>query len=252
MSKKREIILMNSIKCSIITVCYNSEKTISRTIESVLNQTYGNIEYIIVDGGSLDSTVAIIKEYEIKFKGRLRWVSEKDDGIYFAMNKGIKMTTGQLIGIINSDDYYEKNAVEIAVKNIGKESYQILYGMVRSFQNDLEDSIAIYSHNFLHNRMIGHPACFVTRETYMDFGMYNTKYISAADYDFMLRMNDNDLVHFKPIYKLIANFSLGGMCSTSKAYLDLIKMKRDHGMLSSYEYYKQKLKCNIYDAIHKK
>jgi glycosyltransferase involved in cell wall biosynthesis len=73
--------------CTIITVCYNSEKTIKRTIESVLNQTYHNIEYLIIDGASTDGTIAIIKEYEMKFQGRMKWISEPDDGIYYAMNK---------------------------------------------------------------------------------------------------------------------------------------------------------------------
>ncbi len=94
-------------KVSIVTPCLNSEKTIRDTIESVLYQTYKNIEYIIVDGSSTDNTVKIIKEYLPKFHGRMKFVSEKDNGIYNAMNKGIKMSSGNIIGIINSDDYYE-------------------------------------------------------------------------------------------------------------------------------------------------
>ena len=100
------------MKVSIITPCLNSEKTIRETIESVLNQTYLNIEYIIVDGGSTDNTLTIIREYIPLFRGRLHVISEKDDGIYDAMNKGIKKSHGQLIGIINSNDYYDYNIHE--------------------------------------------------------------------------------------------------------------------------------------------
>ena len=100
---------------SIITVCFNSSKTIRQTIESVLNQTYTNIEYILVDGKSTDNTVAIIEEYAPQFTAKgivYRWVSEPDAGIYDAMNKGIKLATGEWIGIINSDDWYELDACE--------------------------------------------------------------------------------------------------------------------------------------------
>ena len=106
-------------KVSIITVCFNSAKTIRDTIESVINQTYKNIEYIIVDGGSTDGTIDIIKEYEPYIA---KWVSESDDGIYDAMNKGIMMSTGEIIGLVNSDDFLEleaiKNVVKTYLKNI--------------------------------------------------------------------------------------------------------------------------------------
>ena len=141
----------NNVKVSIITVSYNSEKTIRRTIESVLNQTYRNIEYIIIDGASSDSTVDIIKEYESKFLGRLKWISETDSGIYDAMNKGICKASGELIGIINSDDYYEKEAVEHMVNALGSEEYQVLYGMMRTLKNGEEFSIGIRTHKDLRN-----------------------------------------------------------------------------------------------------
>lgn len=99
------------MKLSIITVTYNSEKTLRDTIESVLSQTYTDYEYIIVDGASKDNTINIVKEYEPKFEGRMRWISEPDKGIYDAMNKGIKMSTGDVVGIINSDDFYHRKDI---------------------------------------------------------------------------------------------------------------------------------------------
>ena len=99
------------MKISLITITYNSEITLSDTIQSVLNQTYPNIEYIIVDGASKDNTVSIIKEYEPLFKGSMKWISEPDKGLYDAMNKGIRMATGDIVGILNSDDYFTSNEI---------------------------------------------------------------------------------------------------------------------------------------------
>ena len=106
------------MKISIITVCFNSESTIKETIESVLSQDYSNIEYIIVDGGSIDKTVDIIKSYGNKIS---KWVSEKDEGLYDAMNKGLKMAQGDVVGLINSDDVYIDNGVISKVLQLLKE-----------------------------------------------------------------------------------------------------------------------------------
>lgn len=111
------------MKVSIITPCLNSEKTIKDTMESVLKQTYKNIEYIVVDGGSTDGTMEIVKAYHSRFHGRMKYVSEKDNGIYEAMNKGIKLSSGRIIGIINSDDYYQYDAVSNIVENMTDEKY---------------------------------------------------------------------------------------------------------------------------------
>ena len=99
------------MKVSIITVTYNSCQTLGDAIESVLRQTYRDIEYIIVDGASTDDTQNVIRRYEDAFEGRMKWVSEKDRGIYDAMNKGIKMATGDVVGILNSDDYFTSDDV---------------------------------------------------------------------------------------------------------------------------------------------
>lgn len=224
------------IKVSIITVCYNSNKTIRTTFDSVLHQTYPHIEYIVVDGGSTDGTVEIIKEYHPLFGGRMRWVSEKDSGIYDAMNKGIRMAEGELIGIINSDDYYEPDAVECMINAMTGDKYQILYGAMRTWKDGVEESISISSHRFLRDRMINHPSCFVTKAVYEDFGYYDTRYSSVADYDFMLRMSGKKEVVFKPVYGIIANFTLGGMCSTGEAYMELVRMQHERGILSDREF----------------
>ena len=243
---------MKEILCSVITVSYNSEKTIERTIESVLSQTYKNIEYLIIDNNSSDGTIEIVKRYEPLFEGRLKWISEPDKGIYDAMNKGIRMASGELIGIINSDDYYEPKAVEDMMLSMSDKPYQILYGLLRTLENGVETGISLSSHVLLRERMIDHPACFVTKRLYDELGAYDTQFISAADYDFMLRMFENKEVCFTPVYKLIANFSTGGMCTSAKAYYDLLKVQKKHGIISEKEYNKTVFKCKIYDFIYGK
>ena len=99
------------MKISVITVTFNSGATVRDTIESVLKQKYHDYEYLVIDGGSKDNTVDIIKEYEPKFEGRMRWVSEKDKGMYDGINKGIRMATGDVVGIINSDDFYHRDDI---------------------------------------------------------------------------------------------------------------------------------------------
>lgn len=195
---------------SIITPCLNSEKTIRDTIDSVLYQSYKNIEYIIVDGGSKDGTVEIIKEYEPLFCGRMWYVSEPDKGIYNAMNKGIRMSHGQLIGIINSDDYYEKDAVNKVVSVMSKDTYQIIYGYCRILDRHGETVfINRVSHEDLFVKTFQHPTCFVTRKTYCRYGMFNEKYKVAADCDFIYRLYRKNVI-FIQVKQITANYRLGG------------------------------------------
>ena len=119
--------MQNDILVSIITVTYNCERTIQRTIDSVIAQKYSNIEYILVDGISSDNTLNIIKASKKKYPEIIKYVSEKDKGLYDAMNKGIKMANGEIIGIINGDDYYTDSAVQSAVMLFEKESVDIIY-----------------------------------------------------------------------------------------------------------------------------
>lgn len=234
------------IKVSIITVCYNSATTIRKTIESVLGQTYDNIEYIIVDGASKDGTLSIIEEYRDALGSRFRLVSEPDRGIYDAMNKGIRMAEGTLIGLLNSDDFYESMAVEHMVNAMTDEKYQILYGFVRSLKNGQEYSIRRHSFKFLKELMFEHPACFVTKAVYDDFGYFDLQYISVADYDFMLRMSQIDEVKFYLVDHLITNFAQGGMSSSAEAWLDLLKLRRNHGFISERQYKNELLKDKLY------
>ena len=229
---------MNNLKVSIVTPCFNSKKTIEKTLNSVIKQSYKNIEYIIVDGASTDGTLDIIENYREKFTFDFKIVSEKDNGIYDAMNKGIRMATGDLIGIVNSDDYYEPDAVEKIVNAYSGSEFEVIYGMQRIVEaGGKEKAVVLYNHNFLSEQMITHPTCFLTQKTYEKFGVYSMNYRSSADYDYMLKLFDEKAVRFTPVYTIISNYCVGGMSSSTAAFRETLKIKRNRACISKKKYY---------------
>lgn len=229
------------MKVTIITVCLNSASTIEKTIESVLAQTYSDIEYIIMDGGSTDQTMDIINKYKEPFHGRMKVYSEKDDGIYDAVNKGIKLAQGDIIGIINSDDWYEPTAVEDTISAIrgSGQNEVITYGMVRYYVGEQEESIHFYRHEHIDKRMIAHPTCFVSKSIYDKIGLFDTKYRFAADYDFMTRAYESG-IYFLPIdNKIIANFRLGGASENVKSAQEELKIRRKKGYITPAVYFRK-------------
>jgi len=233
---ENENVPYNNLLVSIITVCYNSANTIEDTINSVLRQTYRNIEYIIVDGKSTDHTISLVKKYEPLFGGRLHYISEKDEGIYDAMNKGIEMTRGELIGIINSDDYYELDAVESIVRHYERDNLQVLYGMMRIIEENQERRIVMDSHLFIREVMIPHCTCFVKKEIYEKYGKFNLKYKYVADYDLMLRLSQIKDIVFTPVYAITSNFRVGGASSCFQAVQETLKFKLDKKLISRRAY----------------
>ena len=235
---------------SVITVCYNSAKTIRKTFESMLGQTYQDFEYIVVDGGSTDGTVDIIEEYVPKFQGKMTYKSEKDNGIYDAMNKGISRCHGDLIGIVNSDDWYEPTALEDAAGAYSGEKYEVVYGAVRLFRDGQESAIEFRNHNFLTIQMIPHPTCFITRQAYMDLGVYDTvNYKSSSDYELLLRYYLGGKVKFTPVYRIISNFALGGMSSSNFGVIETARLKRSLGLMSRKKYLITVTKARLSDLI---
>lgn len=225
-------------KISIITVCFNSGKTIRRTIESVLQQSFNDWKYIIVDGASSDDTLDIINSYRASFKsGQLHIISEPDRGIYDAMNKGIALAHGELVGIINSDDWYEQGCLEKVWEEYlkSKDKDVIIYGEIREFSGNIEERTVIYSHNFLKDRMIAHPACFISKSIYDRIGVYDRRYSLGADYDLMLRALESN-VNFVSVKQVLANFTQGGASSAKKVIKDVIDIKYHHKIYSRTEY----------------
>lgn len=233
---------------SIITICYNSSATIERTIKSVLRQTYTDYEYIIVDGGSKDSTLDIIKKYEPLFEGRMKWRSEPDNGIYDAMNKGILRSSGEIIGIVNSDDWLEPNTLKILSDELHTDDVlkkSILTGEVLFHYSDGETqlfptSADIYEyHSARYNMGLNHPATFVPRCIYDKLGLFDTNFKIKGDVDFILRCYENGIpVHF--IHKVLSNMSDGGISNLATRKLlndNVLKYRKHIKSPFKYRYY---------------
>lgn len=201
---------------SIITVCYNSKNTLARTIQSVIAQHYPFLEYIIVDGGSKDGTVEIIREFDEHIS---KWVSEPDQGIYDAMNKGIRMSSGEIIGILNSDDYYEPDVLRMVAETFTRNQHtDLLCGSIRFFSPDdsmafTKKPLARVAEDHIYGRMpVCHPATFVRRQTYEELGLFDTQYKYAADYEFIMRCIRNNKI-FASMDQVLTNMSAGGASS---------------------------------------
>lgn len=182
------------MKISLITVTYNSDKTLRSTIESVFLQTYKNVEYILIDGLSKDKTVDIIREYEPRFAGRMKWISEKDCGLYDAMNKGIRMATGDVVGILNSDDFFTSNDVLEKVVSGFTENTDAVYGDIHFVNPDnLQRCVRYYSSKIFKRSLMkmgfipAHPSFYCRKWCFEKFGCYKTDYKIAADFDLLLR-----------------------------------------------------------------
>lgn len=204
----------NNYKVSIITVSYNSSKTIEQTIKSVLHQTYNNIEYIVIDGLSTDGTQQVIEKY---IDSIAYFVSEKDNGLYYAMNKGIEKATGDIIGIINSDDWYALDAVENVVKYFQNNNVELLYGNTIMVAENGEEKSSIGTQSLTGiwwGIPFMHSSVFVKKHVYEKYGMFDVRYNLASDIDLLLRFYTQK-VKFGYINKTIAYFRLGGL-STKK------------------------------------
>jgi glycosyltransferase involved in cell wall biosynthesis len=206
---------------SIITVTYNAEKYLEQTILSVVNQTYENIEYIIIDGKSTDKTIDIIEQYSHHIA---IWTSESDNGIYDAMNKGIRLSHGEVIGILNAGDFYQLDAVEKIVNAyLDNSKTDIFHGNINYyFENGIffKEKKANPNISILYKENnIFHPTFFVTKFAYHKNGLFDIQYKIAADMDFAMR-NYNKGAHFFYLDEVITNFRMGG-ASTKQIRLSL-------------------------------
>ena len=202
------------MKVSIITVVLNAEKTLGRTIDSVLAQTYDNIEYIIIDGRSTDNTLKLAEEYRPAFEERgyeYRIFSESDHGIYDAMNKGIIRSTGELVGIINGDDWYEPDAVEKMAKKYEQEHYDLCFADIRMHMRNGSTFIKkARVRRYTTSRDWNHPTQFVRRRVYDRF-KYKCENISD-DMDFYFKVKCSGM-KICVINEVLANFTMGGVSS---------------------------------------
>lgn len=209
-----------SPKVSIITVCYNSAKTIEDTIQSVINQTYENIEYIIVDGLSTDNTLEIVNKYKDKIA---KVVSEKDAGLYDAINKGIGLATGEIIANLNSDDFYiDNNVITDVVSKMEETKSDTLYADL--YYVDALDTNKVVRNwvsgaykkgMFFKGWMPPHPTFFVRKSVYDNYGKFNLELKSAADYEIMLRFIHKHECSISYLPRVVVRMRVGGVSNVS-------------------------------------
>lgn len=216
---------------SIITVAFNSEKTIERTIQSILNQTHKNLEYIIIDGGSTDSTNTIIERYKGHFGNNLTHISERDKGIYDAMNKGIALSKGKIIGLLNSDDYYFENTLETVFNAYtNTDGDTVISGALIFKSNDGEQLLKTSEKRFLkktknYKNGVRHPATFVPKTIYNEVGFFNLNYKIASDAELIYRIYKANF-KFKFIEKPLMVMADGGISNSKGIFKQLLYENR--------------------------
>ena len=207
------------MKISIITVAFNSENTIEDTMRSVLKQTYTQIEYLVIDGASTDGTLDIVKRYVPLFEGRLKWISEKDNGIYDAMNKGIMMSTGDVVGLLNSDDYFTSDdVIEKMAYSFMDDSVDAIYGDVHFVKNtNLEKCVRYYSSAkfkpmwLRFGFMPAHPSFYCRKRIFEKAGLYRTDYKIGADFEMMVRLFRKYHIHYEYLNMDFVTMRVGGV-----------------------------------------
>jgi glycosyltransferase involved in cell wall biosynthesis len=220
---------------SVVTIVYNGETYLEQTILSVLNQTYDNIEYIIIDGGSTDATLEIIKKYEDKID---YWVSEKDRGIYDAFNKGINLTSGLYVGLLNADDYYDLNTIKTFIQEYNSfPQGDIFYGDMYLFNEKYDRKKrmnALSLDNLDRDICVNHPTCFVRKEIYHNI-QFDLHYALSADYDFIIRLYKKNYI-FRHIHKILTNMRDGGVSTQfDKAEKETLEIRTKHyGLIKAY------------------
>ncbi|RXJ84869.1 glycosyltransferase family 2 protein [Arcobacter sp. CECT 8985] len=247
------------MKVSIVTVVFNAEKTIRDTIESVLNQTYNNIEYIIIDGKSTDNTMKIVNEYKNKID---KIVCENDDGLYSAINKGITIATGDVIGFIHSDDFYLNTSViqkvvdEFENKNVDSIFADLLF--IKN--NNTKRALRYYSakkftpKKLKYGFMPPHPTFFVKKEIYKKYGKYKTDYKIAADYEMFVRLLYINKITYSyinlPLIKMrVGGISSGGIKTKITCNIEVIRAIKSNGIKTNHFVILKKYPIKIMEII---
>lgn len=240
-------ILREMLKISIITATYNSGKTVGDTLKSVLAQTYHDYELLVVDGASKDNTLEVVKKMEPLFEGRMRYISEPDKGIYDAMNKGIRMATGEVIGILNSDDFYTSDdALACIVGTLENEKVDAVYGDIHYVDDeDLKKCVRYYSSKPFRRWMMrlgfmpAHPSFYCRKEVYEKYGAFDAEnYRVAADFENLLRLIFVNKIKTHYINKDFVTMRTGGASSSGleshkRIMRDHLKALKKNGVYSN-------------------
>ena len=221
------------MKISLITVTYNSSKTLKTTLESILNQLHTDYEYIVVDGSSKANPVALLKEYEPKFNNNIKWISEPDKGLYDAMNKGIRMATGDVIGILNSDDFFTSNDILRQVSEALEKNKNLdaVYGDIHFVNPDnLEKCIRYYSSKVFKRGLMrlgfmpAHPSFYMRKACFEKYGLYKTDYKIAADFEYLLRVIFKHKIRTQYIPVDMVTMRTGGASTSGlKSHMKIMK-----------------------------
>lgn len=250
------------MKISIVTVCFNSEATIRDTIESVLSQSYPDIEYIIVDGASGDGTMSIVEEYGNKIA---KVVSEPDRGIYDAMNKGIGLATGDVIGILNSDDFFEHSSIieYVASHFIAEYNDDLAFGDVVFVKPDnLQRVVRYYSASHFRpwklrfGWMPPHPATFIKKSVYEKVGLYSLDYKISADYEMFVRLLMVHGLRYSILNRFLVRMRSGGVSTCglkSKIILniEIVKACRSNGIYTNLLFILSKIPFKLLELFRK-
>ncbi len=243
------------MKISLITVCYNAASTLGDTINSVLSQDYDNLEYIVIDGGSTDGTKSLLETHKNRIT---KWISEPDKGIYDAMNKGLKLVTGDIVGMINADDFYVDNSIlsKVAAAFADKEVDAIFGDLVFVDPQNISKVVRKYSSSgwrpekFAKGFMPAHPTFFTRKKFYDQFGLFKTDYRIAADYELLIRFLYVQRLRYKYLPLTMVKMRKGGVSSNgikSNIILnnEIIRACRENGIstnqLKVYAKYFRKL-----------
>ncbi len=231
---------------SIITVVFNGEKYLEKTIQSVINQSYDNVEYIIIDGGSTDGTLDIIKKYEDKID---YWVSENDNGIYDAMNKGLQLVTGEYIGILNADDFYEPFAIKKSIELIQKNDADYTVAQVQyvNTKNIISPIFPLKKDKIYQEMFYPHISAFILRKAYQQVGLFKTQFKIAGDHDMALRIH---LAGFRATYldEIVGKLTEDGVSagiSSNKESLDVAIDNGKNRISAIFTYVSQITKVGI-------
>lgn len=223
------------MKITVITTTYNSAVTIRDTLASILRQTHQEFELIVKDGGSTDGTMQIVEEYEPMFAGRLHFITGADEGMYDAMNQGVVAATGEIVGFLNSDDFYTSEKVLATVSSVfeSDETLDAVYGDVHYVNDaDLKKCVRYYSSKgFKRERMMqgwmpAHPSFYCRREMYMRYGLFDTSFIIAADFELLLRMIYIHSIKTMYIEKDFVTMRMGG--ASTRGWHSWFLIMKDH------------------------
>lgn len=252
------------MKISIIIATYNSRKTIRNTIESVLRQSYTNYELIAIDGASVDGTQDLVNEYSPVLKEKLLFVSEPDGGIYDAMNKGLRMAKGDIVGILNSDDFYTSDDILETVADVFKNSdVDAVYGDVHYVNgNNIKKRVRYYSSALFRPWMMrfgmmpAHPSFYCRRSVYEEYGLFDSSYKVAADFELLLRLIYKGRLRMQYIHKDFVTMRTGGASSSwltswkpiMKEHLRALKA---HGIYSNFLMLSLRYIYKVYELIRR-